>query len=110
MKLFKHNSAEYQISRFISQDSTHSSLESFQGILPSVDFLRCDDHHWFVVMQGKGQHSIQISHWLTRYYILWIVYGRFVRFDNIILLPTERRPCEGIELRSQNFGHAQSTS
>jgi hypothetical protein len=50
MKLVKTNSVEYKISRLISQGSTHSSLETFQGILPPVDFLWCDDDHWFIVM------------------------------------------------------------
>jgi hypothetical protein len=49
IKIVKDGSHEYQIFRLLSQEQCLFSLRTFPGVLPAVDFLRCDKH-WMVVM------------------------------------------------------------
>ena len=49
IKLVKDGSQEYHALRLLSQDSGLKSVETFNGVLPPVDFLQLHDY-WFVVM------------------------------------------------------------
>ena len=44
MKLIKKSGQEYQIARFLSKQSTLSSLEGFDGVLAPLDLLDITDH------------------------------------------------------------------